>query len=137
MRKGQYPSNKEPRIRDDTSQNSHRKKKHQESMTGLLGDSVETPRNPRKNTNRSRVNVYEQGMRGLHEGDKHTTRQTNGVPLKVQRTGRKSKQRNKKISPKIHKSPTGRLEQMALNLGIRIQRKITGGVGLLFLSNGI
>ena len=106
-------------------------------MTGLLGDSVKTSRNPRKNTNRSRVNVYEQGMRGLHEGDKHTIRQTNDVPFKIQRTSRKSKQRNKKVSPEIHKSLTGRLGQMTLNLGIRIQRKTAGGIELLPLSNGI
>ena len=106
-------------------------------MTGLLGDSVETPRNPRKNTNRSRINVHEQGMRGLHEESKHMTRQTNCVPFKVQWTGGKNKQRDKEIPPKIHKPPTGRLGQMASNLGVRIQCKITGGIGLLPLSNSI
>ena len=59
-------------------------------MTGLLGNNVKTLRNPRKNTNRSRVNVHEQEMKRLYKEDKHTTRQVNSVPFKVQRTGEKN-----------------------------------------------
>ena len=106
-------------------------------MTGLLRDNVKTPRNPRGNTNKSRVNIHEQEMKGLHKGDKHTTRQINDVPFKVQRTDEKNKQKNKEVPPKIHKPSTRRLGQMTPNLGVRIQRKTTGGVGLLPLSNDI
>ena len=52
-------------------------------MTELLRDNVKTPRNPRKNTNRQRIHIHEQEMGGLHEGSKHTTRQTNNIPLKI------------------------------------------------------
>ena len=52
-------------------------------MTELLGDNVKTLRNPKKNTNRSRVNVHKQEMKELHEEGKHTIRQINDVSFKV------------------------------------------------------
>ena len=42
VRKEQYSSNKESRIRDDIFQNSYRKRKCQESMIELLRDNVKT-----------------------------------------------------------------------------------------------
>ena len=89
-------------------------------MTKLLKDNVKTLWNPRKNTNRSRINVHEQEIKGLYKESKHTTRQINDVSFKVQRTGKKNKQRNKEIPSKIHKSPIRRLRQMVPNLGVRI-----------------
>ena len=41
-RKEQYSNNKESRIRNDTSQDSYRKRKCQESITRLLRDNVKT-----------------------------------------------------------------------------------------------
>ena len=98
---------------------------------------METPRNPRKNTNGSRINIHEQGMERFHKGSKHTTRQINDVLLKIQRISRKNKQKNKEVSPKIHKSSVGRLGQMTPNIEIRVQCEITRRTRLLSLPNGI
>ena len=52
-------------------------------MTELLRNNVKTLRNPKKNTNRSRINVYKQEMKGLYKEDKYTTRQINDISFKV------------------------------------------------------
>ena len=52
---------------------------------------MKTLRNLKKNTNRSRINIYEQEIREFHEESKYTIRQINNILLKIQRTNRKDK----------------------------------------------
>ena len=58
VRKRQYSNNQESRIRNDTSQNDNEKEKCQESLTGLLRNSLKTLRNLEKTTNRSRNDIH-------------------------------------------------------------------------------
>ena len=76
-------------------------------------------------------------MRELYKESKHTTWQINSVSFKIKWTSKKNKQKDKKVSPKIHKSLIRRLRQVTLNTGIRIQYKITKRIKLFSLLNSI
>ena len=73
VRKRQYLNNTELEIRNNTFQDDYRKKERQEDMTRLLENNVKTLRNLKKNTNRSRINIHKQEMKGLYKENKHIT----------------------------------------------------------------